>query len=1173
MSHISEWFGLDPSYQRLWAELRAKKRRIYLNGLIDESTGPFLSSFAEDWKRPAFVVCETQKRARELADELQSNGTLAVHYPEEEPRFFQTDSTVSPIRRKRLAIMHQLASGDPVVVVTTIASLKRPITPPRVYSSSAITLEPRLDVDREDLIRRLVEMRYERVESVEHPGEFAMRGGILDLFPPSQQHPVRVEFFDTEIDGMRFFDVMSQRSIDHLDCLKVTPAEEFQFSDDAFERVMRGMREELSDVRHHPNEGRNDARAVEKFERVLKDMGERHSISNPDFAFPYLSDEEKSYLYDYLPEDGVVFFEDIDRVMDEATAKNAQLQEELTSLYENGEILRSHLRGTVKDVEILGGLYPYTQVNMTRLLKTMRSFHPDALIQIKTLEIENFEHRWDDFLAFLKRHRQHKERILLLLGDGFEAIQERLREGNVGFHLLPETQELKEDAFHRGDLLLSPGRISHGFRLPESGLILVSLHELRTSRSKRKKAYAPKRKTDLLQYQDLTVGDYVVHDVYGIGEYLGTETIEYNGLIKDFIKISYKGADALYVPTTDMDRVTKYIGSGGPKPKISSLGGADWKRSKEKAKKAVDAIAEDLLKLYAARSKVKGFAFSEDSPWQKEFEESFPYDETPSQLRATAEIKADMESSKPMDRLLCGDVGYGKTEVALRAAFKAVMDGKQVAFLAPTTILVQQHYQTMSERFGAFPLRVEFLSRFKSPEQQKAVIQALARGEVDIVVGTHRLLSKDVHFKDLGLLIIDEEQRFGVKDKEKMKALKESVDVLTLSATPIPRTLQLSLTGIRDMSLLEEPPEARYPTISYVMEMDPMVIREAIQRELDRNGQVYYVYNRIHDLSSVQTRLQKLVPEATIVAAHGRMSIRELEQVMETFVSGEADILLSTTIIETGMDIPNVNTLIVRRADHMGLAQLYQLKGRIGRSDRQSYAYFTYEQAHQLSEASEKRLKAIRDFTEFGSGYKIAMRDLELRGAGNLLGESQSGHIAQIGYELYVRMLEEAVAEAKGEQRATQVEGIPVDLKISAYIPDSYIGQSSDKIMMYRQIASIESEMDYATIVEEMIDRYGDPPASVTALMDVVLIRKWATQLGFVQVRETKEAIELLYEPFEHFSVETLKQLSTEYRGPLSFDFQKTPTFRIQMTSEKLEDTKKLLKTLLHIQKTLEEKE
>lgn len=1163
MISLEELFALEPRFSRLLQTLQAGKRSIHLHGLVGESTGPFVAALAAKRGCPVFVVFDSAVKARSFTEALVSAGAdNAVMYPEEEWQFFKTDTTVSPVSRQRLAVLQRLYSGGSLIVSTTLSALKRRVMPPRRYGASVVSLTLGEEVDQEEVIRKLVAMRYVRTTSVEHAGEFAVRGDILDVFPPSTRQPYRIEFFDTTIDRMHTFAVETQRGDEAMEHVLLTPAENLLFTDDDCQEVIQRLQKDIADAERLAKKEHRSPR-LDKFYRLLDTLETENHVDNPDLAQAYLNEDAVAGLMDYLPDEAVVVFDDMTRILETEKRRDAQVMETVTTLAEQTELLREHLRHLVSAEEVAESLSAYPVINLTQILKKSHDFTPDALLQIRTREVENFHHRWEDFVTYLRWAQQQKKKIILACGSADTALAERLQASDVQIDRDGTKTDLQ--GLSEGKILLSGLSLARGFQLADSNVLFFSRSEIFGQEKKRKAVHRPRRKSDLLHYQDLAPGDYVVHELYGIGEYLGTETITYDGLVKDFIKISYKGADALYVPTDEMDLVTKYIGSGGPKPRISSLGGAEWKRSKEKAKKAVDAIAEDLLALYAKRTKVKGHAFAPDSPWQQEFEESFPYEETSSQLRATEEIKQDMEGDKPMDRLLCGDVGYGKTEVALRAAFKAVMDGKQVAFLAPTTILVQQHYQTMMDRFLSFPLRIEFLSRFKSAEKQKEVVKNIQQGSVDIVVGTHRLLSKDIHFKDLGLLIVDEEQRFGVKDKEKMKKIKENVDVLTLSATPIPRTLQLSLTGIRDMSILEEPPEERYPTISYVLEADPLVIRDAIRRELDRHGQVYVVHNRVHDIHFAYERLQALVPEARIAVAHGQMSIRELENVMEGFIAGDADILLSTTIIETGMDIPNVNTLIVERADRMGLSQLYQLKGRIGRSDRQSYAYFTYERDHMLSEISEKRLKAIRDFSEFGSGYKIAMRDLELRGAGNLLGESQSGHIESIGYELYVRMLEEAVSRVKGEAKAVHSEDINVDVKVSAYIPDGYIPQSSDKIMMYRQIAAIENEEDYGKIVEELIDRFGDPPESVENLLNIALIKRWASDLGFSRIKETNEAIELRYERFEQFSVEQLKAISEGYTGPLTFDFQKVPRFKIAVTPNKLNDTRRLLSLMTQL--------
>ena len=760
MNRVEELFLSEPRFSRLLQTLQAGKRRIHLHGLVEESTGPFVAALAAKRSCPVFVVFESAVKARSFTDALVSAGMEnVVTYPEEEWRFFKTDTVVSPVSRQRLAVLQRLYNGGNLIVSTTLTALKRRVVPPRRYAESVVSLAVESEVEPETVIQKLVAMRYMRTTSVEHAGEFSVRGDILDVFPPSATQPYRIEFFDTTIDRIHTFSVETQRSDEAVEKVLLTPAENLLFSDADCHDVIRRLKKDIAQAEQRAKKEHRSSH-LEKFYRLLDTLEAENHVDNPDLAQAYLNEDALAGLMDYLPDHALVVFDDIARIIETEKRRDALVLETVTTLAEQSELLREHLHHLLTAEEVVESLSAYAMINLTQILKKAHSFTPDALLQIRTRELENFHHRWTDFVAYLRWMQKQKKKVLLACGSAEKSLAERLQESDVQF--FREEAGNTEQSLGEGKIVLSRLSLLHGFQLVDSNVVIFSRTEIFGQEKKRKAAHRPRRKSDLLNYQDLTPGDYVVHELYGIGEFLGTETIAYDGLVKDFIKISYKGADALYVPTDEMDLVTKYIGSGGPKPRISSLGGSEWKRSKERAKKAVDAIAEDLLDLYAKRTKVKGHSFAPDSPWQREFEESFSYEETPSQLRATEEIKQDMEGDKPMDRLLCGDVGYGKTEVALRAAFKAVMDGKQVAFLAPTTILVQQHYQTMMDRFLSFPLRIEFLSRFKSPEKQKEVVKSLGQGSVDIVVGTHRLLSKDVHFKDLGLLIVDEEQRFEI---------------------------------------------------------------------------------------------------------------------------------------------------------------------------------------------------------------------------------------------------------------------------------------------------------------------------------------------------------------------------------------------------------------------------
>lgn len=1149
MHNLLDALKRNPSYDQLIEAVNEKKRSIYLHGVTPESTGHLVRAMLLHTGRPVLVVCENDRKARDLQNLLDTfSQGASEHYPVSDRNFYNSDSVISEDLSKRLKVMHRLSKGENIIVITTPLALKKRITPPRLFTESLHTFAVEEEYELRSIAEIFHAMMYERVDTVEHRGQYAMRGGIVDFFPMFSEHGIRMEFFDTEIDSIRTFDVESQRSLEQIDHVTIGPAEELQLTKRAVTEIFAGIDKDLEYNRKHPAFGRDDVKSADKFRLVRMRLEESGQIANKELISPYLSDEESALLFDYFEKDALVVFLDYSRIFDTAYAQEQEQKEEMTALLEHGEILRTHIRKELELLDLIRRLRSFCVINITQILKQVRHLEPDALFSLHSMEAEDFHGRVGDLIEELKQQSTKGYITYIFCGKQQEKIQAMLADVDLGSILLTKDTTVRE-----GGIYLSAHTYDRGFKYPEAKLQFLTMREI-GGKKERRIHRAPKSRRDFINYQDLSVGDYVVHETYGIGRYEGTKPMEVAGVMRDYVQVSFAGTDMLYVPTDEMTLLSKYIGGEQRKPRLSGLGSKQWKNAKARVQKAVDAIAEDLVLLYAKRSRQEGFAFSEDTPWQRQFEDAFPFEETPSQLRAVEEIKADMESPKPMDRLLCGDVGYGKTEVALRAAFKAIMDGKQVAFLCPTTILTQQHYSTMVERFRDFPVDIAFLSRFKSQAQQKEVVTNLKQGKTDIVVGTHRLLSSDVKFKDLGLLIIDEEQRFGVKDKEKIKKMKENIDVIILSATPIPRTLQLSLTGIRDMSLLEEPPEDRIPTTTYVLEYNPAVVQTAIRREIDRKGQIYFVHNRVYDLTAVASHIKALVPDARISIAHGQMTTRELENVMEEFVSGKSDVLLSTTIIETGMDIPNVNTLIVNRADHMGLSQLYQLKGRIGRSSRRSYAYFTYEQNRVLTEISEKRLKAIKDFTEFGSGYKIAMRDLELRGAGNLLGESQSGHIDAVGYDLYVKLLENAVSKAKGIANRHRISEIKVDIRVDAYIPEEYIPHTNDKITMYRTIASIDSREDYHAALEELIDRFGDPPEAVTNLLMIPLIKRYAEDAGFSAVLESAEGVELRYRSFDQFSIEEIKEISTNFNGPLSFDFMDPPKFIIQSTPKKLKD-------------------
>ncbi|MDL2311142.1 transcription-repair coupling factor, partial [Peptostreptococcaceae bacterium OttesenSCG-928-C18] len=837
--------------------------------------------------------------------------------------------------------------------------------------------------------------------------------------------------------------------------------------------------------------------------------------------------------------------------------------EDLTYKMERGEAFESHEKILIPFSTVLNDLKNFSVINSTPLIKKTRLLNPEIDIKIETMEAPNYNRNITALINNIETSLYNGYKIVIFADSKERADSLKLLFEAEGIY--PVIKDDLNGEIKTGQLFIVSRVLPNGFEYHKLKYLFLTHKEIYgKERIKSKKRRTSKKTSqDIINYSDLVIDDFVVHENHGVGQYKGIEQIEVQGIKKDYIVIQYKGNDRLFIPTDQMNLVQKYIGGEASRPKINKLSGTEWQKAKYKAKKAIEEIAEDLVELYAKRLELKGYKFSKDTEWQKEFEDSFIYEETESQLRSIDEIKKDMESDKPMDRLLCGDVGYGKTEVAIRAAFKAIMDGKQVAFLVPTTILAQQHYNTIIERFKDYPIKVEMLSRFRTAKEQRNILKDTKKGLIDIIVGTHKILSKDLEFKDLGLLIVDEEQRFGVRHKETLKKLSENIDVLTLSATPIPRTLQMGLVGIRDMSLLEEPPEERYPINTYVIEYNEQIIRDALEKEISRGGQIYFVYNRIESIEEKRIELLELLPDAKIAIAHGRMSEKELETVMIDFTSGEYDILLCTTIIETGLDIANVNTMVVYGAENMGLSQLYQLKGRIGRGDRNSFAYFTYQKNKSISEISEKRLMAIKDFTEFGSGFKIAMRDLELRGAGNILGESQSGYISSIGYDLYVKLLEETLGEIKGETKIVKESEIEIDIKLDGYIPSNYIEDSNEKIDMYKKIAAISVEEDYDEVVEELIDRFGDIPKMVQNIMDISLMKSYAAKVGFNRIYEKKEHINLVYSENKELNLEELEYMSENYTGEMNFDLADIPVVSIRLKDKNIKPIIDILKVMM----------
>ena len=995
---------------------------------------------------------------------------------------------------------------------------------------------------------------------VEGKGQFSLRGGILDVFPTCSSYPYRIELFGDEIESIRTFNIESQRSIEKVKSVNIFPAKEIVLTDEALEYGREKLKSEFEEIEDKDK----DKDRVEKLRKILnknlESLEETCSFETIDSYLNYFSKKTES-LFDYF-NDYYFIMDNVQRCEGKLNSTYIEFEENFTAFSQRGDIFPGQGGLLLNKEEILGSFSEQKIIFLESLSQNNNWLRPITKIDISQSTLTNYQGQLDLLIDDISRKKSEEYKTLILSGTRArgERLVDTLRDRGI-----ESSYKDSVDKINFGEVVITFGNQLKGFEYPNYKICVISDKEV-FGEAKRKLKTKNKSKqkgiAKIKSFAELKPGDYVVHANHGIGVYKGIKQIDVAGHKRDYLDIVYDKGDKLYVPVEQLDLIQKYVGSEGKFPKINKLGGTEWQKAKAKARKSINEIAEDLVKLYATRATVRGYKFSKDTQWQKQFEDEFPYEETPDQLTSLEEIKSDMESDKPMDRLLCGDVGYGKTEVAVRAAFKCVMDGKQVAFLVPTTILAEQHYKNMKNRFSDFPIKVDMVSRFRTTKQQKETLQRLKEGNVDILIGTHRIVSKDIQFKDLGLLIIDEEQRFGVKQKEKIKNLKKNVDVLTLSATPIPRTLHMSLTGVRDISVIETPPEERYPVQTYVVEQNDQLIRDAILREVGRDGQVYFVYNRVEDIDRMAKYVQELVPEAKVGIAHGQMAERELEKEMMDFMSGEHNVLVCTTIIETGMDIQNVNTIIIYDSDKMGLSQLYQLRGRVGRSNRIAYAYLLYTKDKVLTEVAEKRLKALRDFTELGSGFKIAMRDLEIRGAGNMMGSSQHGHMATIGYDLYCRMLEDTIKIIKGEISKEPIE-TTVDIKVDAFISEHYIEDEIQKIEVYKKIAAIENIDDYNDIEEELNDRYSKMPESVRNLMDIAYIKNKAKTVFIEEIKEMPKVIIFKFAQGESDYSNIYVNLIKKYKDIVVLKFGLEPYFAFKIKGIKKENKLEFLKEVV----------
>lgn len=1139
--------------------IKGDKHPIEIEGLSESGKSYVINGIYEVSNKPVVIITNSDMEAKNLYEDLNLYLSNVYYFPAKEIVFYNVDAISGDLRWTRLNVIKEILSNNKNIIVTSIDAFAARYTPKDLFKTHTVSISVGDEVDFKELSKILVEAGYDRVDVVEGKGEFSLRGGLLDLFPTNSIYPYRIELFGDEIDSIRTFNTESQRSIEKVNCIEVFPAKEIIIDDEIIDYALSNIREELDLTLKNNKDKERGIKLNTIISKNLEELRETHDFETIDSYLPLFYKKSES-LFDYL-EDYIFVLDDKVRCLGKLDSTYLEFNENYSIFLQRGDILPSQGKLLLEKEELIDLLEEKINITMDAINKGGGFLSPIRKIEINSAILHHYQGQLDLLIEDILKKKKDGYRTVILSGTRVrgERLVSTLREREIESSYRDNIESIA-----LGEVVITFGNLLKGFECPKYKTCVISDKEVfgeakrKLSKSKSKSKGVSKIKS----FAELKPGDYVVHVNHGIGVYKGIKQIEVSGHKRDYLDIVYDKGDKLYVPVDQLDLVQKYIGSEGKSPKVNKLGGAEWQKAKSKVKKSINEIAEDLVKLYAARAAVKGYKYSKDTEWQMQFEDEFPFQETPDQLSSIEEIKKDMESDKPMDRLLCGDVGYGKTEVALRAAFKAVMEGKQVAFLVPTTILAEQHYKNMIKRFSDFPIKIDMVSRFRTTKEQKSTLQSVKEGNVDILVGTHRLVSKDIVFKDLGLLIVDEEQRFGVAQKEKIKNLKKNVDVLTLSATPIPRTLHMSLTGVRDISVIETPPEERYPIQTYVVEQNDQLIRDAIMREIGRGGQVYFVYNRVEDIEKIANYIKNLVPESRVGVAHGQMTERQLEKEMLDFMTNEYNVLVCTTIIETGIDIQNVNTIIIYNADKMGLSQLYQLRGRVGRSNRIAYAYLLYTKDKVLTEVAEKRLKALKDFTELGSGFKIAMRDLEIRGAGNMMGSAQHGHMAAIGYDLYCRMLEDTVKLIKGDIDKEPIE-TTVDLKVDAYIPSSYIEDEMQKIEVYKKIAAIESIDEYMDIKEELEDRYSDIPDPVYNLMDIAYIKSRAKLLSIEEIKESGNDVSFRFQAGDSDYEKIFKIIIEKYKDSIMLKFGEAPSFIFKLKDQKKENMLAFFKEML----------
>ena len=1132
MKFLVQELANNKKFAEIVENVKEKISPIAISGLSDVSKANIISAILESTKRKICVVTYNEIQAKKLVKDLKYFFKNVYFFPKREIAPYDYIAESKDLPYERIAILNKMVlqekSKEPLIIVTTIEAVMQKMISKEELYENIVDFKVGQSYSIEKLKQTFVKLGYERSNLIEGQGQFSIRGGIVDV-GLSDKVGVRIEFWGDEVDSIRYFKIDSQRSTEMIQNITIFPAHEFITND-----VSKAIKEIEDNYKN-----------VDEDIELIKN-GE--TISKIDKYFNEFY-EKQDYFLDYLSEKYLIFIDENSKV--EQRKENIVIENNnlIKSLIEKERIVPESIKN-VSDYEYDYSKKQIIYLEQNDIIKNILKF------SFTIREINYYKAEIDLLISDLKEYVK-KNKVIILGGNETTAnkICELLKEKEIIYKYEEEIKEVNS-----GEIVVTLGAFSAGFQNYDLKLVVINLSNSFEETSKRKKYKSSAFKQgEKIVFADLKEGDLVVHKLHGIGQFMGVNTITTaDKITKDYIKIKYRNDDILYVPTDSLDNVRKYIGGGDTSPKLNKLGTKEWENTKSKVKKNLEVIAKDLVELYAKRQHIKGFEFSKDTPWQKQFEDGFPYQETDDQLRCIEEVKKDMQKPIPMDRLLCGDVGYGKTEVAIRAAFKAVMDQKQVAYLVPTTVLANQQYEEFKSRMEEFPIRVDLLNRFRTKKEQEEVIKKLKLGELDVVIGTHRLLSKDVEFKDLGLLIIDEEQRFGVKDKEKIKQLKNSVDVLTMTATPIPRTLHMSILGVRDMSVIYEPPQNRRPVQTYVLEYDEEIIREAILKEIEREGQVFYLFNNVEQIAKKADDVAKLVPEAKVSYAHGKMSGKELEEIMEAFINKEIDVLVCTTILESGIDMPNANTIIVENAERLGLSQLYQIRGRVGRSNRQAYAYITYKRNKLLSEVADKRLKAIKEFTEFGSGFKIAMRDLEIRGAGSMLGEVQHGHMEQVGYDTYCKLLDEVMKESQGIQ-VEEEKDVQIDLNISSYIPDDFIKDSSQKIEIYQNIALCRTEVDIQNVIDEIIDRYGKMPDELENLIEIVRIKELSRKVSIAKITQRMENVVFYFEN-NNYPEDMINKLIQKYGNRIRFSTGVEPYITLKDVKNVVDDVKEFLR-------------